>query len=190
MKPTVLALSLIALIGTAFVYHQTEAKEPLKGDFAIETLSVPNVILTDQNGIEHSFPGPITKNKIVVINFNYTTCHSICPIGNSIMSRLDALIPADAQASLLSVTINPAHDTPIQMRRAASKFDVSERWYWLTGDVGEVKQLLAAFAADVYDIELHDPIFLVGDIESGRFYRSLSMPTSEELAALVEHARS
>ena len=55
-----------------------------------------------------------------------------------------------------------------------------------TQTYGEVERLLRAFDADQVVVELHDPIFMVGDLTSGRFYRSQSMPDAEELAALVE----
>lgn len=190
MKTLIASLITVAgLIAGAVLYRGHGGAEAMSGDFAVEHLAVPEVTLTDQEGNPQPLPGPITAGRTVVVNFNYTTCQSICPIGNDIMAQLDSLLPADAPVSLLSVTIDPSRDTPQMMRRAAQEFGVSSRWHWLTGEVGEVRQLLEAFDADAYDLELHDPIFLVGDFASGRFHRSLSMPSADELAALVERAR-
>lgn len=161
------------------------AEAPM-GEFALERLAAPQVTLIDQYARRQPFRGPLTDGRILVINFNYTTCESICPIGNEVMARLDEALPQDAPVALLSITIDPGRDTPAQMRKAADAFGASERWKWLTGKPREVERLLAAFDADVVNILLHDPVFLVGDTASSRFYRSQSMPQPEELLALIE----
>ena len=157
-----------------------------EGSFSIETLDIPQVTLVDQEARVHAFPGQLTRDRTLVINFNYTTCDSICPIGNDIMAQLDEMLGDDQAVTLLSITIDPGRDTPAHMRKAAETFGSSDKWLWLTGDPGEVERLLRAFDADQVVVELHDPIFMVGDLTSGRFYRSQSMPDAEELAALVE----
>lgn len=161
------------------------AESTAKGDFALERLAVPQVTLIDQYAREQVFKGPLTDGQILVINFNYTTCESICPIGNDVMSELDDLLASDAPVRLLSITIDPGRDTPAHMRKAADTFGASDRWTWLTGTPGEVSRLLAAFDADYANIVLHEPVFLVGDLDSQRFYRSQSMPAPQELARLV-----
>jgi protein SCO1/2 len=161
------------------------AESTAKGDFALERLAVPQVTLIDQYAREQVFKGPLTDGQVLVINFNYTTCESICPIGNDVMAELDDLLAPDAPVRLLSITIDPGRDTPAHMRKAADTFGASERWAWLTGAPGEVSRLLAAFDADYANIVLHEPVFLVGDLDSQRFYRSQSMPAPQELARLV-----
>lgn len=162
------------------------AETPSAADFAPERLSVPRVTLIDQYAREQEFHGPLTKGRLLVINFNYTTCDSICPIGNDVMAQLDDLLAPDAPVRLMSITIDPGRDTPAHMRKAADSFGASDRWSWLTGSPGEMSRLLAAFDADVANIALHDPIFLVGDLDTQRFYRSLSMPDAQELLDLVD----
>ena len=128
----------------------------------------------------------MTQGHVVVINFNYTTCDTICPLGNVVMADLDAMLGPERAVRLLSITIDPARDTPDRMRAAAEEFGASARWRWLTGNPGEVKRLLAAFDADYTNIVLHDPMFLVGRVEDGRFYRSLSMPEAGDLKKIID----
>ncbi|VVT10061.1 Electron transport protein SCO1/SenC [Roseovarius sp. EC-HK134] len=161
------------------------ADGPATADFARERLAMPQVTLIDQYAREQAFHGPLTDGQMLVINFNYTTCESICPIGNDVMAELDDMLPTDAPVRLLSITIDPGRDTPAHMRKAADTFGASERWSWLTGTPGEVSRLLAAFDADFANIVLHDPVFIVGDLQSERFYRSQSIPEAQELADLV-----
>jgi protein SCO1/2 len=173
------SLLLLTLVAPAY------AESTTTGEFALERLAIPQVALIDQYAREQAFKGPLTDGQILVVNFNYTTCESICPIGNDVMAELDDLLAPDAPVRLLSITIDPGRDTPAQMRKAADSFGASDRWSWLTGEPAEVSRLLAAFDADFANIVLHDPVFLVGDLDSQRFYRSQSMPLAKELAGLV-----
>ena len=187
-KPAAMAaaVSTVCAAGLWVVLSTGGASDaPVEGDFAVERLSTPDVELIDQNAARHRLKGALTDGRLLVINFSYTLCNSICPVGNAVMAELDGMLPPDDSVRLLSITIDPRRDTPAMMRKAADTFGASARWLWLTGAPGEIDRLLAAFDADFADIELHDPVFLVGDLESGRFYRSLSMPVAEELRDLV-----
>ncbi len=193
LKPAALALALLGgagIAGYAAIGAATGPAGPQVANFAPERLSVPRVTMIDHEARAHDFHGPLTQGQLLVINFSYTTCESICPIGNAVLADLDALLPSDANVRLMSITIDPGRDTPARMRDAAQEFGASDRWSWLTGAPSDIGRLLRAFDADVANIELHDPIFLVGDLETGRFYRSLSFPDAAELAALVHSLRS
>ncbi len=154
--------------------------------FRSERLALPDVELIDQEARTHRFKGALTEGQVLVINFNYTTCDTLCPLGNVVMADLDALLPAGQGVVLMSITIDPANDTPDRMRAAAEEFGASDRWHWLTGPPAEIGRLLSAFDADYANIVLHDPMFLVGRVEDGRFYRSLSMPEAADLKKIVD----
>ena len=102
------------------------------------------------------------------------------------MADLDMAMAPDRKIRLMSITIDPATDTPELMRKAAETFGASPRWSWLTGTPAEINRLLEAFDADYANIALHDPMFLVGRVEDGRFYRSLSMPDPTDLVRIID----
>lgn len=154
--------------------------------FQTERLALPDVALIDEEARPQRLKGDLTRGQLLVINFNYTTCETICPLGNVVMADLDAMLDPARNVRLLSITIDPANDTPDKMRAAAEEFGASPRWRWLTGEPAEVKRLLEAFDADYANIVLHDPMFLVGRIEDGRFYRSLSMPDAGDLKKILD----
>ena len=156
------------------------------GSFATERLAVPDVTLIDQNAMPQRLKGPLTEGQIVVLNFSYTTCDTICPLGNVVLADLQDLLPPEAPVRLLSVTIDPATDTVELMRDTADAFGAGPRWTWLTGAPVDVARLTAAFDADYANIALHDPMFLVGRVDDGQFYRSLSMPSPQDLKKIID----
>lgn len=154
--------------------------------FRSEALSLPEVDLVDQAGAVHRLADVGGKDGLMVITFAYTTCDSICPIGNAVMAEVDEALGPDSPARLVTITIDPSRDTPAAMRRAAREIGASDNWLWLTGEPAGVTRLLEALQARPEDLMLHDPLFLVGDPASGRLYRSQSLPEAGELLSLIE----
>ena len=191
MKPRVLfsSCAAIALLiaGLYAVFGWRSEAAVTSANFVQERLELPPMELIDQEARRRDLTGELTKDALVIINFNYTTCESICPIGNDVMAQLDDRVDqVDGRPiRLLSITIDPARDTVAKLNAAARQFEASDRWVWLTGDPREIDRVLRSFDVAVADIELHDPIFIVGDAATGRYYRSLSMPTPDELIDLL-----
>jgi hypothetical protein len=52
----------------------------------------PNVVLTDQDGKKHRFYDDLLKDKIVTINFMFTTCKDICPLDTANLLRVQELL--------------------------------------------------------------------------------------------------
>lgn len=156
--------------------------------FHQEKIELPDVTLVDQHSSPQKLRGALTQGKLLVINFNYTTCNSICPLGNVVMQALEKGLNENFRdrTRLLSITIDPRTDTPDLLLKASKEYGASSSWFWLTGSPSDIGSVLTSAGASVSDIELHDPLFLVGRADTGFFYRSTSMPDAEELERLLE----
>lgn len=170
------ALLLLLLAGSA-------AAGPAR--LAVEELRLPPVTLVDQHGRAQRLAGPGALAGPVVMTFAYTACQSICPLGGGIMAELDAALGPAPAARLVTLTIDPGRDTPAALARAAADYGASDNWLWLTGDPADVRRLLDALGANPADLVFHDPLFLVGDLAAGRAVRLQSLPTADDLRALV-----
>jgi len=155
--------------------------------FAERPVKLPDVRLTDQNGVQHALASEIAGGSLLVVNFNYTSCESICPVGNAMMQAVDREAPADMgkPVKLLSITIDPNTDTPEVIRKASSEFDPSRRWLWLTGNPDDVQAVLSGVGTSIPDITLHAPLTLVGDAASGQFYSIRTLPDASEIVTLL-----
>ncbi|WP_281966821.1 SCO family protein [Roseovarius nanhaiticus] len=150
-------------------------------------ISLPQMTLVDHHARPHALRGELDSGALLVMTFSYTLCGSICPIGNDIMAQLDDEVGTvgGRDVRLLSVTIDPQNDTPAMMAEAAQKFGASDRWLWLTGHPGDIRRLLQSVGAPVHNLELHDPVFLVGDGQTGEFFRTQTMPSVDELLSML-----
>lgn len=157
-------------------------------NFRETRIQFPNARMLDASERNFALRDRINGGALVVINFSYTTCESICPLGNQILQFVDERRDEVSRpVHLLTITIDPTNDTPEKMREAAAAFGASENWHWLTSSPAVISEILDAADADVADIEFHDPVFLVGEMASGRYFRSLSMPDADEIISMLRH---
>lgn len=100
---------------------------------------VPDFDFINQSGEEVSFDD--FEGKIVVADFFFTTCPTICPIMTKQMARLQWILedPAFKDIKLLSHTVNPNHDTPeVLMEYAKVNQADLTRWTFVTGDQQDI----------------------------------------------------
>ena len=80
------------------------------------------------------------EGSVWVASFVFTNCTGVCPLVSATMARLrDSLAAAEllgAEVRLLSLSVDPARDTPEVLRRYAQRFGGSppEHWAFLTGE--------------------------------------------------------
>lgn len=93
----------------------------------------PKFELTDQN--KQKISNKDYRGKVYVLEFFFATCPSICPIMNKNMLTLEKEFIKDADFGIVSITINPEHDTAEVLKEHATELGVtSPNWHFLTGD--------------------------------------------------------
>lgn len=102
---------------------------------------LPDFKLTECRGAEVQLSD--LKGKVWLADFVYTTCPSTCPMLSSRLSALqDEAFKSDA-VRFVSISVNPANDTPEVLRPYAEKFHAKEgKWFFLTGDKTKVTELV------------------------------------------------
>src|SRR5262245_44699781 len=105
-------------------------------DFTLTTQAEKPLRLTD------------LKGKIVLIGFVFTTCNGTCPATTARMAQVQQLLKTRGltdRVRLLSVTLDPARDTPAALRNYMQLYDAdAESWSFLTGAAEEVAKVVAA----------------------------------------------
>ncbi|HVG08571.1 MAG TPA: SCO family protein [Thermoanaerobaculia bacterium] len=76
-----------------------------------------------------------------VADFIFTRCPASCPMMSARMARLDHGLPRELDVLLVSISVDPAYDTPEVLERYAKKFKAPERWLFLTGEREDVRRL-------------------------------------------------
>lgn len=83
----------------------------------------------------------------------FTRCALACPRMTAAMARLDRRLPREG-VRLVSVSIDPAHDTPEVLAAYAARHGASPRWRFLTGEPAAVGALARdGFKLGVAEVE-------------------------------------
>jgi cytochrome oxidase Cu insertion factor (SCO1/SenC/PrrC family) len=77
-----------------------------------------------------------------VADFVFTRCRMSCPLLTGKMRELAGRLPADSRTRLVSISVDPEHDTPEVLRRYAEEQGADGRWRFLTGPRAEVRALV------------------------------------------------
>lgn len=148
-------------------YGQREVLGP--GDTLFHT--VPPFAFLDQDS--NLVTDESTKDRILVVDFFFTTCRSICPRMSKEMQQLQFKLSDRAynQVLFLSHTVDPEHDTPPVLKEYARQLEAdTARWKFLTGDAttiyrqGNLGYLLSAMRDSASAEEfVHSPNFVLVD---------------------------
>ncbi|SHL36598.1 SCO family protein [Flavobacterium xanthum] len=75
------------------------------------------------------------KGKVYVLEFFFSTCPTICPKMNQSMLLIEKKFFGNPNFGIVSITIDPEHDTPQVLKDHAKLLGVkSSNWNFLTGD--------------------------------------------------------
>jgi protein SCO1 len=157
------------------------------GEVSSQTLSIPDVVLVNQEGEPVHFYEDLVKDKVVAIDFVFTTCKGICPaLGAAYASLRRALDKSGGgEVSLISISIDPAIDTPERLKAWSGQFGAGHGWTLLTGEKQRVDQLLKALQVFTADKNSHSPLILIGDASAGQWRRVNGLAEPQKLAEML-----
>jgi protein SCO1/2 len=103
---------------------------------------LPAYSLTDQDG--EAFGSEDLRDHVYVVTFFFTSCVTICPRVMSAAKALqDRYLRAGVDIRLVSITVDPEHDTPERLKQQAEKVGADlSTWTFLTGTRAELEALI------------------------------------------------
>jgi protein SCO1/2 len=98
--------------------------------------TLPDFALVDQEG--SGFGSDELRGTVWIADFIFTRCPDMCPMLSSVMARVQRQLardPAFADVRLVSISVDPEHDTPERLAAYAAKYGAEpDRWFFLTGE--------------------------------------------------------
>ena len=156
---------------------------------ASTAMKIPDVPVQDQNGKSLNFYTDLVKGKVVAINFVFTTCTTICPPLTATFRRVQQqLAEQNSRAQLISVSVDPAIDTPERLRDFAAKFKAEPGWAFVTGNTSDINSLLQQLGVAVTNKNDHTPMILIGNDEAGYWTRAYGLSSPTSLVKLITEA--
>jgi protein SCO1/2 len=114
-------------------YHKGTATE--SGD--VNHFTVPAFSFVNQDSI------PLTNNfierKVWIVNYFFTSCPTICPKMMAGMRLVQQAFPNDGQIGMVSLTVDPYHDTPAKLNKYAKNKNINlNQWQLGTGQKADL----------------------------------------------------
>jgi len=156
---------------------------------AVQKMNIPDVELLDQDGRKIHFYTDLVKGHAVAINFIFTTCTTICPPLGATFARVqkDLGDKFGRDVRFISISVDPATDTPERLKAWGAKFHAAEGWTFVTGNKPQVDELLRALGASSARREDHSPTVLIGDAH-GNWTRTYGLASSSQLVQIINGA--
>lgn len=134
------ALGIAVLLAAAAAVWRTRVLAPPPGAPTLEQLGdygrVPRFALTERSGRRITLDD--LRGLVWVADFIYTECTESCPTQSLQFARLQREFAGAIDLRLISITVDPEHDTSEVLRRYAERYTAGHRWWFLTGDKTDI----------------------------------------------------
>ncbi len=174
-------LMMVAVLGSP-----ADAPRFTRTEVAIE---LPDVTLIDQYGREVDFRHELLGDKPVFVEFIFATCTTICPVLSAGFVSMQRKLGDDRREVLLvSITIDPEHDGPEELRKYLDRYGGKSGWDFFTGTREDIDLVMRAFDSFVADKMSHRPLTFVHGPGRDKWVRIDGFAGSRDLMEELELA--
>ena len=95
---------------------------------------VKNISFTNQLGKQVSLDD--LKGKVIVLDFFFSRCPTICPgLARNMKKLQDSFVKNDSIVQFISISVDPEHDSVPQLRKFADHLNANhDSWWFVTGN--------------------------------------------------------
>jgi len=163
---------LVAAIAGLIAFGGVAAAGDLGYKRSVVRYDVPDVVLVNQDGARVRLRALVESGKPVVLDFIYGTCTTICPVLSAGYTSVQSKIGPDTRkVQLISISIDPEHDTPKVMKGYLKQYQAKPGWDFLTGSREDIDRVMRAFDSYVSDKMYHKQVTFIRAQGSGEWVR-------------------
>ena len=183
-------LSIAMLILATAVSRSGWAGDQPRFTRTVVAVDVPDLTLVDQDGDHVQLRSLVLTDKPVLVEFIFATCTTICPVLSAGFASVQRKLGPDADSiALVSITIDPEHDVPEEMKAYLGRYGAKPGWTFLTGSRSQIDDVMRAFDAYVANKMSHRPLTFVHAPGADEWLRIEGFAGSEDLLEEVRRAR-
>lgn len=131
-------------------------------------------VLLDQDGVGRKFYSELLKDRVVLLNFVFTQCRDACPLMTQRLRTVRQQL-GDSFAKtvyFLSLSVDPEHDSPQQLKAFAQKQRADEPgWRFLTAEPATMQALLRRLGQFQGQPEDHSTLLIAGNPAKGHWLK-------------------
>lgn len=155
--------------------------------FGDSPMRIADISVVDQSGVSKRFYSELVKDRIVAINFIFTSCTTICPTLGATFAKVQSLLGDSAkEITLLSITLDAPNDTPARLDAWRTRLGGKPGWTLVTGEPNEIDTLLKSVGAFTPDKTDHGPLIVIGDDRTGNWQRMDGFTAPAKIAQTLQ----
>ncbi len=147
-----------------------------------------DVQLINHNGESMKFYSDLLKDKVVIINAFFTSCTGVCPAMNQTLEKVQEWLGPrlNKDAYIVSISVDPAVDTPSKLKEYAPRFHAKPGWFFITGSRENVELALYKLGQKVEVREDHSTIIIIGNERTGLWKKAMGLARPDALIKVIE----
>ena len=195
LTPPTVSAALILLCAIALVPAQEKPAKTGHGHLhrppeatAAKSMKVPDVEVLTQNGQKQKFYTDLVKDKVVIINFIFTTCKAVCPLMGTNFSKLQSALGErlGRDVFLISVSTDPETDSPARLKAWGEKFKAKDGWTLVTGRKEDLTTLLEVLRGDGPSRDFHSLSVGIIDDQKKLHRRAYGLEAPERVIQMID----
>jgi protein SCO1/2 len=181
LKATTLAIAMLAVLPALGAAWGQAAESPGQKYFG-------DVKLVNQDGQEMRLYTDLLQGKTVIINVMFTACTGACPVMSATVEKIQTHLGdrVGKDVRLISISVDPVHDTPARLKEYAARFHAKPGWYFLTGPKENVEAVLRKLGQWTAEPSDHQTLFLVGNERTGLWKKAFALAPTDQLFPIVD----
>lgn len=150
---------------------------------AVSPITIPQVDLVRADGQPIALRTVLATAEPVLLSFIFTSCPSVCPVMSAVLSQFqERLATTGDTVQMVSISIDPDHDTPQALATYAQKFQAGSRWQFYTGRRDAILTVQRAFNAYRGDKMNHPALTFMRTSPQTPWVRLEGVLSADELA--------
>jgi len=130
----------------------------------------------------------VIGDRVVVVNFFFTGCSTVCPVQSMALTRAQAQLGTalGAKVALVSISIDWFGDTEQAVRKFAKAHRAGNDWYFLKAPTDIVDEVRRGFDSYAPLRDNHPPVIAVGRAGAKQWSRLYGLPSGDVIAQEVQ----
>ena len=158
---------------------------------SMHAYDVEELAFVGMDGNDSTLGDVLAKGNPVLVNFIFTTCTTICPVQTATFAQVQRKLGDRAgEVTMVSVSIDPEHDTPSRLKAYSEMFDAGPQWQFLTGSIDEMIDIQKAFEAYHGAKMNHRPLVLIKAPNEDQWLRLEGMASAADILAELQEIMS
>ncbi len=145
------------------------------------------ITLIDQDGRSVDLYRDVIADHVAVIHTFFAGCTASCPVVMSTLKSLQGQLGTKLgrDVRLISITVDPAHDSQHALKEYAQRLNAKPGWYFLTGSNDQIAAALKHIGQYTAEPDTHMDLIVAGNDRTGLWKKINGLATTAEINSLI-----